>query len=168
MPGTWSRSSQVRSCQVGDCEDDRRVDYRASSSWGGDPIDVSLSGQVQDLWRQLYTRMDDVNIVHGYLMLSDAARVRAERERESLTEEVAKLSMEKAKAVHLHLICRTTSILGSRTLDVLQWWNVGKLPWPIMSLKGLLSPGLTLYYRCSTELSLLVVEMNRCQLWVAV
>lgn len=54
--------------------------------------------EVNDLRRQLDVRTDALEVSHSQLAASEAARVRAERERDSLVEEVARLSAQKAKA----------------------------------------------------------------------
>ena len=56
---------------------------------------------MHNLRRQLDTRTDEVNITHGQLTSSEAERVRAERAHDSLADEVARLTAEKAEAERL-------------------------------------------------------------------
>ena len=54
--------------------------------------------EVADLRRQLDARSDVLEMSHRQLTSSEAARVRAERERDSLAEENARLSSRLAEA----------------------------------------------------------------------
>ena len=57
--------------------------------------------EARDLRRQLESRTEEVGILQGQLTSSEAARVRAERKRDSLAEEVARVTEEKAAAEQL-------------------------------------------------------------------
>ena len=54
--------------------------------------------EVSDLRRQLELRSSALEVAHNQLASSEAARVRAERERDSLAEDVARLSAQKVEA----------------------------------------------------------------------
>ena len=57
--------------------------------------------EVRDLRRQLESRIEEIGILEGQLPMSEAARVRAECERDSLAEDVARATAEKAAAEQL-------------------------------------------------------------------
>ena len=55
----------------------------------------------RDLQRQLESCIEEVGILQGQLSSSEATRVRAERERDSLAEEVARVTTEKVATEQL-------------------------------------------------------------------
>ena len=99
--------------------------------------------EARDLRRQLESRTEEeVGILQGQLTSGEAARVRAERKRDSLTEEVVRSSLRPT--------FRTTLMSESRRQGTQRRWSVGTPQLPRMFLGGSPSTSSTRFSHHST------------------